>query len=137
MLAQNFKTPAALGIADHEFDALVKVLGMLEREEIKHASECEPVVGSLFNMCSFGRDTDCGTIGCIAGWARVVSNGKAFPWATDANNLSPDEPTKMLEALFYPSCGAYWGDITPSQAATALRSYLTTGDPCWPEAFAA
>jgi hypothetical protein len=38
MLAQNFKTPAALGISDAEFEALVKALGMLEREEIKEAT---------------------------------------------------------------------------------------------------
>lgn len=35
MLAQNFKTAADLDLADAEFEALVKVLGMLERGEIK------------------------------------------------------------------------------------------------------
>jgi hypothetical protein len=34
MLANSFMTPSALGISDVEFDALVKVLGMLERSEI-------------------------------------------------------------------------------------------------------
>ena len=33
MLAQNFKTPADLEITDIVFEALVKVLGMLERQE--------------------------------------------------------------------------------------------------------
>lgn len=36
MLAQNFKTPADLGITDVEFDALYKVLGILERSEVPH-----------------------------------------------------------------------------------------------------
>lgn len=35
MLAQNFKTPADLDLPNPEFEALVKVLGMLERGEIK------------------------------------------------------------------------------------------------------
>jgi hypothetical protein len=33
--------------------------------------------------------------------------------------------------LFFPTAYISRDDITPAQAAIALRAYLTTGEPCW------
>lgn len=118
MLAQNFKTPAFLGIKAAEFEALTKVLGMLEREEIP---------ARMFTMTHVG-EPECGTAGCIKGWACSVS-GQQFRQRTCPPNLM---------ALFFPGaeaqCDAY--KATREQAAIALRNYLTHGEPRWAEAFA-
>lgn len=139
MLAQNFKTPADLRLTDLEFEALVKVLGMLERGELKHGDFKRREPGDWFNMKSYGLTDKCGTIGCIAGWARVVSNGVAFPWAESdtANPLYNFTAKKNLRTLFIPSLMAScWDKITPAQAAIALRNYLTHGEARWAEALA-
>lgn len=136
MLAQNFKTPADLGLNDAEFDALVKVLGMLERGEVQHATSYgEATIPNGFCMNIWGdEDADdphrCGTVACIGGWAERVGNGVNF----QAKALSPE-----LESLFYPGDGDdqvevdSWDDITTAQAAMALRNYLTTGKSNWRE----
>jgi hypothetical protein len=62
MLAQNFKTATDLGISEVEQDALIKVLGMLERNDFAR--------GESFNMgWWYQHSNTCGTVGCIAGWA--------------------------------------------------------------------
>ena len=68
MLANNFMTPSALGISDAELDALVKVLGMLERGEIPE---------DQFTMRRVQHP--CRTPACLCGWANHVSAGRAFP----------------------------------------------------------
>ena len=70
MLASNFMAPSALGISEVEFDALVKVLGMLERGEIPD---------DQFTMRRIQHP--CGTPACLCGWANHVSEGRAFPHA--------------------------------------------------------
>ena len=66
MLANNFMTPSALGISDVEFEALVKVLGMLERTEIPDEQ---------FTMRRVQHP--CRTPACLCGWANHVSAGRA------------------------------------------------------------
>ncbi len=119
MLAQNFKTAADLRIADVELDALIKVLGMLEREEI---------APEQFNMCRY-----CGTACCLAGWAYIASGEIAFPEVADNTPRSPAHGNDGLSTLFCSRLGLGLR-ATPSQAAIALRSYLTTGDANWAEA---
>src|SRR5271170_4836651 len=73
MLAQNLKTPADLGIEDKWFEALLKLLGMLERGELQHTSTAKlkplsddrvnPQVG-LFNMNRWSVAFECGTVCC-------------------------------------------------------------------------
>ena len=126
MLAQNFKTPADLKITDAEFDALAKVLGMLERGDIKDYE---------FGMAAWYKTTACGTVHCIGGWARTILGAHAFnytaPWTKDP-----------LSRLFYPKAHYVAGrlvnayDATRDQAAIALRNYLTHGEPRWEEALA-
>jgi hypothetical protein len=131
MLAQNFMAPAALGITDEEHSALVRVLGMLERGELEHCqlgSKTYPRMG--FNMrmiMATHPDADCGSIGCILGWARYVSGDR-----TMLHNLTP-----QIRELFTMGSDQWKRDILPAQAALALRSYLTCGEPRWDEALAA
>lgn len=118
MLAQNFMTPAELGLDDAEFRALVKVLGMLERKEIPEKK---------FDMDIVGKP-DCGTPGCILGWAATVGfTGRL---------LARLQGNEKVVKLFLPGqddCFEAYQSNT-SQAALALRSFLTTGEPRWAQA---
>lgn len=128
MLAQNLKTPKQLWISKQTYNALVQVLGLLEREEIPKG---------FFNMAYMGGPRlealkpnadphKCGSAGCIAGWCEAVSPGsyrdKSIP--------------ESLNRVFYP--GHIHNDeaygATREQAAFALRTYLTTGKDGWEEA---
>jgi hypothetical protein len=132
MLAQNFKTPADLGITDKQFDALTKVLGMLEREELRHAPKPDfdgcnfngSKFTGRFNMGAWRHDDGCGTVCCIGGSAELVGDVR-FHSATPA-----------LNKLFYPT-NRELSKILPHEAAIALRNYLTHGEPRWSEALAA
>jgi hypothetical protein len=133
VLAQNFKTAQDLGLLPQERDALIAVLGMLERGEIRDGEDG-------FDMSVFKHE--CGTPSCICGWAHFVSNGLAFPevrqplmqqWKS-ARELNSRLPKGALE-LF--DIGARLGVVAfakASEAAIALRSYLTTGEARWKEA---
>lgn len=120
MLAQSFLSPEELQLTTTEHEALVKVLGMLEREEI-------PAL--LFDMENVG-EPECGTSGCILGWARSLSprpiNGRLFDtWcAHPVHNVFAPDGGDMGNPYY----------ATRSQAATALRNFLTTGHPRWDEA---
>lgn len=138
MLANNFKTPKALGISEIEFEALVQVLGMLERGEISD---------DQFTMRRVQHP--CRTPACICGWANHVSGGRAFPlqpkprlsMIPTSETLSPrwNDFPKPVQNLF--AFGGRATDpvyaATPSQAAIALRNFLTDGEPRWAEALAA
>jgi hypothetical protein len=141
MLAQSFLSAADLGISDIQHQSLVTVLGMLERGELVHAKY--PIAKMFrgpneFNMAAtLDESTDCGSIGCICGWAHLVSGRKAFAEFFDEKPGSLEEMPVSLRRLF--RFGGAWGSlcaIQPEQAATALRSYLTTGDAKWHEAVA-
>ena len=138
MLANNFMTPSALGISDVEFDALVKVLGMLERSEIPD---------DQFTMRRVQHP--CRTPACLCGWANHVSAGRAFPLQArsgltmfaNAAAYGPrwsEMPRQVLQLFGYggrPTDPVYLA--TTSQAAIALRNFLTHGEPRWEEALAA
>lgn len=131
MLAQNFKTAEDLGLASDQHAALVKVLGMLDRQELRHVQVRLPdhhlihaTEKHAFNMCVWD---GCGTAHCIGGWAEKVS-GVSF---------GRRKHTPQLFDLFYPPLslvGYDYSCITTQQAAYALRSYLTTGDSRWEDA---
>jgi len=128
MLAQNFKTAKELGLADVEVDALAQVLGMLERGEIAR---------DQFHMGHFRHQ--CRTPACICGWAHHISGGRAFPELS-----SPYGPIILFRRLSKSVIGLFrltaargsGGDITPAQAAIALRNFLTHGEPRWAETVA-
>jgi hypothetical protein len=136
MLANNFMPPSALGLSDVEFESLVKLLGMLERAEVPD---------DQFTMRRVQHP--CRTPACLCGWANHLSGGRAFPLEEKAGatvfsgkSYAPRwrEMPRRLQELF-----AYGGRATdpvylasPSQAATALRNFLTEGEPRWAEALA-
>ena len=131
MLAQSFKTAAELGLAQVEVQALIAVLRMLERGDISHDE---------FHMGHFKHE--CKTPACICGWAHHVSAGRAFPEL--AAKVGPmivyrrfNETPAVIALFRLTSTRGSGGDITPAQAAVALRNYLTEGEPRWEEALAA
>jgi hypothetical protein len=142
MLAQNFKTAADLRIPDSWVDALVKVLGMLERGEIQKVAlsnyqapsrlkRSETPIG--FNMRQFYARSECGTVCCLGGWAEYIGRLKTGTLIHGRLVTGREE----LDVLFDPSAyGHGLEPITTSQAAIALRNYLTHGEPRWGEALA-
>jgi hypothetical protein len=130
MLMQNFKSAADLGITEPQKEALIKTLVLLETGRLEHSKafnfdyeeEPDAVFSGKFNMRYWTEDSQCGTIACIGGTAELIS-GVKFPYSHHDG----------LRNLFQPSAVRVgnWADITPAQAATALRSYLTTGDARW------
>jgi hypothetical protein len=137
MLANNFMPPSALGLSNVEFESLVRVLGMLERGEI---------ADDQFTMRRVQHP--CRTPACLCGWANHVSYGQAFPLhekpgltVFSSTTLSPRwraMPPRLQELFAYggrPTDPVY--SATPSQAAIALRSFLTRGEARWEEALAA
>jgi hypothetical protein len=146
MLAQNFKSSADLGITDPELDALIKVLGMLERgdlafQRVKPLKNFKPKNDHCFNMGPYLVEAECGTTGCIAGWAYLVSGGQTFKFASnrrgDVVSAHRTLPSDLFD-LFH--CGEVSMEkrykITPSQAGAAVRSYLSTGKANWAEQLA-
>lgn len=135
MLAQNFKTAADLGIKERQHAALRLTLNALEREELKHAPAAifhdptSPFTGH-FNMNCWHASSQCGTVCCIGGTAELLGGLKVNSLTITASGNS------ALHRLFYPLGHKGWDRITPSQAASALRSFLTTGDANWAEALA-
>lgn len=125
MLAQNFKSAIELGIPEDQVSALQKTLVLLETGRLKHAPYSNTLVGrgapftGHFNMAGWHRSVDCGTACCIGGTAELVGSVVFDIIGRPA----------ALKKLFYPD--GRMDTITPDQAATALRSYLTTGDARW------
>jgi hypothetical protein len=118
MLAQNFKTSVDLGIEEREFDALLDVLGMLERGELVHITDpmC-PTVPNGFNMADWLNDTACGTAGCIGGWAEKACGVSLKYW-----NNAPLHELLYTEEMNSP---ANLARMTDSAAATGRRSMGT------------
>ena len=127
MLAQNFKTSAALGISDQEFDALVKVLGMLERGELLDSPEHNPIA-SNFGFC-IGcqyKNHNCGTLACIGGWVAILTNHRLGPFEYVNSYMW----SGGLHELYW----KYPRGAKATHAAIALRNFLTCGEPRWEEA---
>jgi hypothetical protein len=121
MLAQNFLSPRDLGITDHEFETAVKLLGMLERGELKwvSANTKKKKVPNGFNMVHW----DCPTSACFGGWMERLGCASSLD-------------RRKFDELYYPNASgrpsAY--DAKTGQAAFALRSFLRTGKPQWKKA---
>lgn len=132
MLAQNFMTATDLGIEEQQQEALIKTLVLLETGRLSHVRDTDGAwLGTAFeftghfNMDNWLLQHKCGTVGCIGGTAELVGNLKRDELELVANR------NERLRGLFYPDISGDWNAITPSQAASALRSYLTTGDARW------
>jgi hypothetical protein len=142
MLAQNFKTAFDLGLNDEQFEALCKTLVLLETGKLRHVeidiqrdinntwaeTGIEPRFEGNFSLATWAANKDCGTVACIGGTAEAISEARFYGY----------ENNRGLKELFTPfaiDCEE-WHKVTTSQAATALRSYLTTGYADWAEAVA-
>jgi hypothetical protein len=129
MLAQNFLSAADLDIGPPEvLDALIKVLGMLERGELIHVPvvrfKIRPyesaTIPKYFNMSWVtSHSKACGTACCIMGFAQCILNKDIYV---------PRE--HELNKLFFPQ-DRNLHEITTDQAARTLRGYLTTGEVDW------
>ncbi len=127
--SQNFKTAVDLGITEKQKGALLTTLVMMETGRLFHVprTEVRPSfdngLNQYFNMAISYGIADCGTVGCIRGTAERVGDVEfgIFGLPSGLNNL------------FY-SGVALSSDPTVEQAATALRSYLTTGKAHWKRA---
>jgi len=128
MLAQAFLTAADLAITEPQRAALMKVLVLLETGKLKHVAAVgdndeRAKFSGNFNMANWKGEHSCGTVACIGGTAELIGRVRFAPI------FSMKE--KELKELFCPTEIHAWEKITTSQAATALRSYLTTGDARW------
>src|SRR5882672_12774437 len=75
MLAFNFKTADKLGLVPKAVPALIKVLRMLERRELVKTCWLRPSINNGFNMATIFHTTNCGSVGCIFGWAQQFEPG--------------------------------------------------------------
>ena len=91
-----------------------------------------------------GREREvCGTVACIGGWIWLLNkeqptdNGEytkyAHERASDFVNSTYPAETGELYDLFYPKNVMRWSNISPKEAAKAIRNYLTVGSPNWKE----
>lgn len=132
MLAQNFLSATDLGVTEVEKEALITVLGMLERGEIDD---------DHFKMSNFWKEEACGTVGCLCGWANFVSGKKAFPMIMSyalegGTNATPakNSLTSEVRKLFWIGLENWPRRLTPVTAedgARVLREFLQTGKSTW------
>jgi hypothetical protein len=136
MLAENFKSPAELGLLDKEHRALVTVLRMLERHELRLGDWSLKPNGSScwsFNMAIWHTHIPgCGTVACIGGSAELAGDFQFGHFDNVATQLSETGKSDLFK-LFYPP---YMGKeelarVEPDRAAQVLRTYLTTGKTRW------
>ena len=130
MLAQNFKSAADLHMQDDEYAALIKVLGMLERGELRHVDDWQHTRGKLlFNMETSGERINknmCGTPACIGGWvAFLIGYKDTLQYVSSRRG--------ELHKLYWQAPDGY---ITVEQAARATRNFLVTGAPDWAQVLA-
>lgn len=131
MLAQSFKTAVELDLKESQFEALKKVLVLLETNKLQHYSvkssnssisnKYSLPEGEYFNMCVWTMTHTCGTIACIGGTAEALGAEPFNQWIMNS----------QLRHLFMPPFPCSWARITTEQAARALRSFLTTGQADW------
>lgn len=121
MLARSFLSASDLGISEAHRQALIGVLTLLERHDLKPHE---------FGMAEW----DCGSAACLGGWAERIAPRLRFRyrgWETPPRGAITDG----LDKLFYPhrdGClKAY--TATVEEGAQALSNYLTLGEPRWRE----
>lgn len=152
-MEDNFKPASELGITEVERAALIEVMECMERGEIvseydmpeqcriKHANTPKIEMSQYFT-----HNTKCGTIGCLAGWANILSSGKAFPELNPfkfkyigadetalvgLNNMTQRLPPQ-LRRLFMIGVGSDtplddFRDQSTGTLSQRVRNYLTTG----------
>lgn len=127
MLASNFKTADELGLVPEAVPALIKVLGLLERGELAWVTWERPCkIKNGFNMAPHWVSDQCGSMGCILGWARQLEPAIC---AKLYSSLCPtQDQIYQMGRLTTPP---YASHRTVAEAAHALRTYLVTGTADW------
>jgi len=114
-LPAKFKSAEELQIPENHYVALLKTLELFESGKVPR---------HMFTMHFIGAP-ECGTAGCILGWAATFE-------PLMRNGFRPE----AVGPLFYPSGpdGVYKANV--QQGAKALRGFLTTGNAraAWREA---
>jgi hypothetical protein len=151
----KFKSAEELGFTSKSYyRALIKVLYMLENNEFEWVTYCKISEGkskkgfsmatTLVKTTPYGytesnNALNCGTVGCIAGWAAFFDeNIQMKPQSTMLMipNIvaEADDPSRAVawSNLITPN-GWKFRDYSLSQAAHALRTYLETGMADWKE----
>ncbi len=138
MLARSFKTAVELEISDAMHKALVTVLGMMERGEIKDGEaraergftdfDYSNKTPTMFDMGRVFTDYECGTAGCILGWAIFVDKDILY------DSSERTETDSGLHHLMFPNSIKAINCVSVDQGRKALQSYLTTGNPRWGDA---
>jgi len=139
VLAQNFKTAAELGIPEVIHEGLIKVLGMMERGELRHVPNVNDFkrvgagekLSGLFNMSCWSVNYDCGTVCCIGGTINLLYGINCDDLSYYDGKNGNSAGSVALRELFYPPYKTDYDDITVDQAARATRNYLTAGRADW------
>jgi hypothetical protein len=129
MLARSpFKTAEELGCYTSTYKGLILVLEKMKKGEFVWTDQNTPITNG-FNMARGwmpGRSVECGTVGCIAGWAMHLAR-------STGQEMEPSRTVQQLEdwyGLVMPE-GYTDGHHTLEQAQVALESYLLTGKADW------
>jgi len=123
---------SALGISERERAALCRVFDMLTCGQLAPQRPCGGDDASLcadgFDMMVWQRQSPCGTVACIAGWANILDRTAFAGVGSAAWIFSLSAP---LTRLFMPGPKARRTPCTPRRAAHALYAFLTTGEAEW------
>lgn len=136
MLQQNFMAAEQLYLTEQEYSALKTTLVMLETGKMTHVGFGLNRYRGLsfgFNMAEWAYEViACGTVRCIGGTAEFVGHFSGF--ANKARLLKYHGHDGLYD-LFFCECRGerYMQSVTTEIAACALRNYLRTGKPEWPE----
>lgn len=90
--------------------------------------------GTFFQMANYYKDTDCGTVCCIAGLAIHQFDDIPTGWYYEQGRRLLDLTDEQAVALFTPpgvSCADNWDEYTPQRAARVIRHLIATGTVDW------
>lgn len=138
----TFLKAKQLNISNRQYNALIGVIALLKSGKLTYKENYNvDVTVKGFNLGYWFQhtDSDCGSIGCIGGWAEWVdARERKVRWEwhglfpMEMFNKYCDEFHEGLNSLMYPDIAEY-DEVTPQQAAKAVQNYLTTGYPDWEE----
>lgn len=130
MLAQSFKSYEDLKITEPQHLALQKTLALFETGQVEFFQTDDGTwspgqkgarkFSGFFNMGQWkSQYHECGTVACIGGTAEMIGRVRF------------GHTTGGLHDLFFPHVVKDWDQISVEKAASALRNYLTYGEPRW------
>jgi hypothetical protein len=142
---ETILSAATLGITGPQHHALLLALEELESGRIRHEPHVEtdlrsfghphPHAPKMFNINYWHLERTCGSVCCIGGLAEHLAGHRRRTFSSqifEMYSLMGQRVSDDLEVLLFPMhrvCGSgRWNQVTPAEAAAALRHYLTTGD---------